>query len=404
MTTGSERRAERRRRVERRRRRRRIAKIVLLAAPFVIGAAVGAYILTRPDPRAGSERLPDGPVDVASRVLDAYRIVYRVEDAPSGAVSTERIVVRRPFESRMEVRSGPPPGVEELNVQVSTFARLGLGPTVLQTPPDIGSGDRRPDASLEHALGEGFAEERERRSVAGRVCRVVRAAIHSTSGRFTPLRPDVTSWNDVCIDEAGLILEDVNVQDGRIVGRRIAVEVEEEPSLSDDLFEIGEPSLPAGEGGGSVLEVSPSSRPAGTFWELGEPPSGFVLRGRYAVVPPQAGFQDPLARRSIVAGATDVWTDGRDVIVVEQGATLEAADPFGDVPGAQRVELGDLGEGEVLLAWRAPEVRVALGGGRFVRLYGSVGPDVLISVARDLREVEGGELVYLDEPPGPRAR
>lgn len=397
MTTGSERRAERRRRVERRRRRRRVAKVVLIALPFVVAIGVLLYLVTRPDPRAGSERLPDGPVAVASRIPESYRITYRVEDRLGGTVSTERVSVRRPFDARTEVLEGPPPGSDELSVQVSSFARLGLGETVLQTPPDVALADRRPDASLEAGLERGLALELERRRVAGRMCRVIRVRIDETTRRLAAVDPESTSFTDVCIDEAGLVLEEVDTVDGDIVRREIAVEVDEDVSLDDELFRVGEPTLEARQGGGSVREADPSSRPQGTFWELEDVPSGFEHRGRYGVVPPQTGFDDPVARRRIIAGVVDVWVDGPDVIVVDQGATLEGADPFGDTPGAEPVDLGELGEGELLLSLRTPEVRIELGGGRFVRVYGSVGSDVLTRVAQGLTEVEGEELVYLDD-------
>jgi hypothetical protein len=59
------------------------------------------------------------------------------------------------------------------------------------------------------------------------------------------------------------------------------------------------------------------------------------------------------------------------------------------------VDLGALGTGEIIVGLPAVEVRVTTGGGHYVRVRGTVPLSMLTDVARSLRAVPGGTLVYL---------
>lgn len=352
--------------------------------------------------RSGSEEIDPGPVEIGARTPSSYRIVYRVE-ARAGeevSVSTDVLEVRRPFDARTTALQGPPPGDREVSVRVSTLGRLASGTqAVFAITPGPPASDRRPAAVLSEAVDAGYAEERERRMVAGRACRVVRIGGDPGVRGLRPVAESPRDYTDVCIDEAGLALEEALFLEEELILRRVAVEVDEDPGLSDELFEVGDVSLDFRQGGGSVQRVSPTSRTPGTFWELSDAPEGFEHRGRYAVIPPQEGFGDPLRRGSIVALVADVWVAGIDVLVVEQGGTIERRDPFAADPNAQTVDLGDLGEGELRYGLASSELRVLRDGGRFLRVWGTVAPSRLAGVMRDLTEVEGGDLVVLDEVP-----
>jgi hypothetical protein len=332
----------------------------------------------------------------------AYRLVYRVESRAGGevVVSTERVWVRRPFEARIESWTGAPPGRRRTNTTISAFTRINTGNAVFAVPPAPAPQDFRVDASLDEARRAGYVDSRERRRVAGRVCRVYRRGGETGSGTLVRLDDETADeYTDTCFDAAGLPLEEVTFVDGKLLTRSVAVDVDEDSDLEDRLFRVGDPQLEVRQGGGSVLRVDPDSRPPGDFWELGEEPRGFERKGRYAVIPPQAGFDDPTQRASIVTFVSDVWARGDDVVVVEQGATLGGRDPFQADPNARRVMVGDLGRGELLYGMRTSEVRVLLKGGHFVRVHGTVEPSRLLAVARSLEKVEGGSLVYLDEAP-----
>jgi hypothetical protein len=158
---------------------------------------------------------------------------------------------------------------------------------------------------------------------------VYRTGGEGASGSLVRLGRSPKSFTDICIDEAGLPLEQVAFTEGKLVTRRLAVLVDESPRLMKAMFSTGKPSVAPRQGGGSVRPVDPSSRPPGDFWELTAPPEGFERRGRYVVVPPQAGFDDPAQRAGIIAFTSDVWVRGIDVVVLEQGSTLGGTPPFG---------------------------------------------------------------------------
>jgi hypothetical protein len=155
--------------------------------------------------------------------------------------------------------------------------------------------------------------------------------------------------------------------------------------------------LPVDQGGGSFRPVEPTSAYAAPFWVLDEAPLG-THRGRWAVVTPAANDPDDEEMKERRLGAVaDVWDDGLDVVVVEQGSTAGGVRPFelGDGP---RVVVEGLGEGEVVFDLRTSEVRFRRPSGYFLKVRGTVGRGRLEAIARSLRQTDGGTgLVYLDE-------
>ncbi|MGH2760688.1 MAG: hypothetical protein ACRDKJ_14150 [Actinomycetota bacterium] len=388
------------RRVRWRARRRRRPLIAL--GVLALGAIIAYVLWPGPDVRAGSEEIVEGRIRVASRIPSEYRLVYRVESRAGDelVVSTEKVWVRRAFEARVESWTGAPPGRRRTSTTVHAFARINTGRAVFAVPPAPAPQDFRIDANLAEAERAGYADAREHRRVGGRICRVYRRGAEGGSGTLSRLgekEPD--EYTDTCFDAAGLPLEVAMFVDGKLLTRSIAVVVDEDPQLADRSFRVGAPTLEVRQGGGSVLRVDPDSRPPGDFWEARDDPRGFDHFGRYAVIPPQAGFEDPTQRPGIVTFVSDVWTRGRDVIVVEQGATLGGRAPFQADPNARKVAAGDLGRGELAYGLRTSEVRILLEGGHFVRVHGTLAPSRLLAVARSLSKVEGGDLVYLDEIP-----
>ena len=375
------------------------------------GAATGAwYAFGRDEPdridRDGSVAAAGAAVEV-TRTPETYRVVYRLEEQSGDDVtdSTEVLSVRRPFESRLEIRAGTPPGEAIETVQVNAFARFRTGTPgedggTFIVPPAVAGDDLRLEPVVDDLLDAGV-QRRERREVLGRPCQVYRA-LTGLLGRPAP--PAADEHVDVCVDEAGLLLEQVEVFEGRLVARRLAVEVEEDLRLDDDLFAVGDTTLTVEQGGGAVRLLAPGSQPPGTFWELPSAPAGFRLVGRYSVVPPQPeNFGDPTRIAFRRAGVSDVWARGPDLLVIDQGGTLQGAAPFEMDPETPRVDVGALGEGEILVAGTGAEVRVPMSGGRFVRAYGSVPVETLVEALRRLVEVqvEGeGTLEFLEPAPG----
>lgn len=367
-------------------------------------AGVLVYVLwPGPNLREGSGELGGAAVsvDVGSRPPDLYRIVYRVENRAGGQmiVGTETLLVRRPFDALSVRKAGPPPGAKEDNRTVNAFGRLRQGELVLAVPPATAALDRRLDTYVRAASKDGYVQPRETRRVADRPCRIFRLSAPGGIEGLERVRDIEDTYTDICIDAAGLVLEEVGVVEGKLLNRKLATGVDDDPEVPEGAFDTGDPTLDVRQGGGSVRRVTLASRPPGRFWEMREAPEGLGHEGRYTVVPPQTGFDDPTQRQRLIAFTTDVWRDGTDVLIVEQGATLGGSAPFAEDPNAREVRVGALGRGQLVYGPSSVEVRVLRDGGRFVRVTGTLEPSELLRSARSLEEVEGGDLEFLDEGP-----
>lgn len=377
------------------------------AAVAAVVAVGGAVAWSRAhggdaDPRAGSHLLEEQPAlfDVAEPP-DAYRIDYRVESSGSGevVVTSDRLLVRRPFEARLETYSAPEPEGSPSSVQVESFGSLRAdgedsAPVVVAVPPGSPGSDPRVAVALPDALDEGRFALGERREVLGRTCQVVRTATILAVGDLAP--PAAADHADTCIDADGLVLEEVLVADGAVLLRRVAIDLELDPDLDDGIFDAGEQTIPVDSGGGFVAETEPDSRQPGRFFRS-RPPAGFERLGRYVVIPPQQeNFTDPLRRGNRLTYLSDVFVDGASVVVLDQGGTFGGVDPFPDRQGVE-VDVAGLGTGLLSFGRGGPTVLVPQDGGKFLRARGTVVPAVLIELLEGLEEVEGGDLRLLDE-------
>ncbi len=341
--------------------------------------------------RAGSVKGPDdAPVLTIGDGSAGYTVTYDVRE-PGRPPARETIAVLRPYAS---LRMTP------LDRTQTSFARLATTPskggaTVVSPPP--ASVDPRPALVIERAIVEGFLQRREQRVVADQPCQVFRSLAPVSSSTISAALPG--KYTDVCISAGGLVLEEWQVDDDRPIRQRVAVSVD---AVAPDLPPLADaPTLTAGQGGGSVLRVDAASEPMGRFFVLDAPPSGFVLRGRYSIVPPQAGLTDANERRRAIASTADVYErGGTDVLIVDRGSTLNLERAFLPRPEGRSVDLGPVfGEGELLLSWNGPEVRWANDDGKFVRVFGTLPVDDIVAIARSLRETPGGPgLVFLDDP------
>lgn len=353
--------------------------------------------------REGSEEVAGAPDVEVTGSPASYRIVYRVEDVGEEiAYRTDVVSVRRPWESRLESRSGRPPGDEELSTQVATFGQRinrapGQDPAVIELGPVLPASDLRLEPVLGPAVAAGRLERREVREVLGRRCQVYRAGDYLSAAAIAPATTAL--FADSCVDAAGLLLEEVLFSEGDAIARRVAVEVDESPPLDDDLFPTGEPSVDASKGGGSMQRLVDGTSTPGTFYVADAVPEGFVAVGRWSVVPPQAeNFGEDITREGFRrAQVSDVYERGTDVLVLEQGATLQGAPPFEIDPTNPTVDLGALGTGEVRFSALGNQVRALLPGGKFVQATGTLAPDELAAVLRSLRATEGTELQVADD-------
>jgi hypothetical protein len=368
----------------REKRRTFIVAMLLIVAG---GVAFIALPSDEPDPREGS-RVVEGNVSVSSGPLASYAVSYLVETHSEAgtALSREEILVERPFNAR--VVSGD---VET----IGAFGRYRVRGQSFYVPPAAPEADGRPAVVAAEAVEDGYAEVRETREVLGRRCAVYRFGRGTDPLSLSPLER-AEAYTDVCIGEDGLVLEEVDLEGKDIVRRRIARKIDDSPRIDPELFDVPEPAGNAQQVG-SVMELTDDSRlPGGRFWQLPKEPDGFELMGRYAVVPPaQPGFTDITARGNVISFLSMVYTDGADVLVIDQGST-QGSVPFAEDPGAKDIRAGDLGKGELRYSLRESEVRFLTGGVRFVRIRGTLPPSRLLDVAGSLEAVEGGPLVQKD--------
>lgn len=397
-------------------------------------AAIAALLVTREDAAPGTEDRPRPSSTRTGSVVDrsssapipidrpptAYEVTYDVEDWAGGerVRSTDRLTVQRPYQGRLETRKvGASPTSEPQSRTTTDFGRVSIGsasaqPLLVETPPSLAASDLRLDAVLADAVEAGLVVGRERRRVGQANCQVYRSHDPFASGTFGHEPATRTHYTDTCIAASGLVLEELWVTDGRILRRRLASKVDASATVADDEFAAFGRHLEAREGGGSIRRADPTTRPAGAaFWEGLTVPAGFSARGRFAVVPPQRTEADqsegetsvlPAASpRKRVGAVSDVWERGIDVLVLEQGGTVDGTSIFPAEPeGAKTIDVPGLGTGTVVLDARFSEIRFQLPRGRYVRILGTLPVAALQAAAASLSDVGPGTgLVYLDPLP-----
>jgi hypothetical protein len=370
----------------------------LLILSIVVALAAGsAVVLTRSGGGAGAAAA--GPIPRFG-VVSGYHIVYRTT-VPGQAPGTEQVWVRRPFGSVDEILGGAPGSGPPTLTTVTRLGREvlqanGGQPTVLSGPVAPPPADVRIDGIVSDGVHTGRLALEGRAVVAGRRCTVLRSAGSLRSGPLRLLAAG-TSYVDSCVDTDGLLLDERTVRDGRVVSDRRAVTVATGAgAASGGDYGLTGAVTPEDQGGGAISALAPGSLPPGRSWVLPRPPTGFVDVGRYAIEPPQpqaftGGGVGPLtgdAAASLVVGIDDVFVRGSDVIVVEEGETLNGA-RFPAPTGGRAVDLGPLGRGQLLLSAVGTTVNAEPADGtRFVRITGTVGAAELVALARSLRPVD----------------
>ncbi len=356
--------------------------------------------------REGSVVDPATDAVAIERTPATYRVVYRLEEftGTKAALSTDKVWVRRPFESRLETWKGAPPGTTKVSTQIGAFAirrnqSEGADPVVIGVPPSAAPSDIRLLPVLQQAIAAGSLERREVRRVLGRPCQVYRSGQLLSASSFVPAT--TAEYADSCVDAAGLVLEEVLVVKGEILSRRIAAEIEEDPALPGELFVTDKRTLEVADGGGLVRRMG-EGLPPGEFlvFDPATIPAGFERLGRFNVIPSQPeNFTDPTREGSRETSFADVFVRGADFLVIDQGGTLQGVDPFLVDPGSPTVDVAPFGPGEVRLSALGLEIRIKRPGGRFLRLRGTLTTDELASVGRRLMATEGtGPLEFLEEP------
>ncbi len=320
--------------------------------------------------------------DAVATTPIAYRITY--ETTTGDATTTEDRAVLRPFLSRVETGGA----TRVTDVGLLATASSGAPWVRIEVPIAPAGGDLRPDAVLAAALDAGIVAERGSRRSLGRSCRGIELGGPVSSGTLTPIGAVAGESAEACIDDIGLVLAETWTVDGEVVLAREAVDVEV-GDVASDAFSVPAraESLAFAQGGGSVRRVADDEDPGFAERCHLRAPAGFEHEGRYLVLPPALGATvDPsMPRRAEVALMTDVWTDGMDVVLLDQGAARGGASaPWDARPYTEEVDLGDAGSGVVVFDLRLNEVRVERPDGGFVRVAGTLPPDRLVAIARTL--------------------
>jgi hypothetical protein len=305
--------------------------------------------------------------------------------------TTERVWVHRPFESRIEIRAGAPPGSRSLSTRSSTFGVLAsrsrnAEPLNIAAPPSLASGDLRVDAVLRAAVEDKTILRRERREVFGRQCQVYRAGGPVFAGDIEKYSPPGKEYADFCVDRNGIVIEEAWYINDELIRRRAAVEVEINPSIDRRLFDIDVPANPR-TFRGQVERIGKTSSTG--LWVLPRTPKGFEALGRYAVVIPQAAVPspgEPLPGPG-PSSTTDVYVRGPDLLVVDQDPSLVRV--IQQESRAQRkVKLPKLRDAKLIVDARMSEIRGRTTDGSVVRIFGTLPPSELLRLARQLRPSE----------------
>ena len=374
---------------------RRRVRVFAFAIALMFGAlAFANWWTSRENLREGSTVVSRGgePLEV-TKIPTSYHAVFRHENRAGGKliVTTERVWVRRPFQSRVETWRGTPPGGSRQTVRFSAFgilASTGSGggePLNITAPPGLSSGDLRFDAILDEAVRSRTILRRERREVFGRQCQVYRVGGPVLAGDVEPYEPGGGDYADACVDRNGIVIEEYWVEDEKPLRRRVATELEIDPPLDRNLFEIDIPENPKIDRGavGRVTEDPPEG-----LWTFEDVPDGFERLGHYAVIRssqtlPQTGGV-PAAPPS---STTEVFVRGPDVLIVDQDPSLSVLANMENRP-SRKVDLGRLRDGKLIIDARMSEVQGGTGDGSLVRVFGTLPTSELVELAKSLRPVE----------------
>ena len=360
-------------------RRRWLTGLVAVAVVAVVGGAL--FVASRGDGGPSRDlRAPRvdgavGPLGISS-VPESYRAVYLVEayDGSTVTESTEEISVRRPFDGRVSIREGEPPGG---TVRFEGRSAFGLYANysdsgvaqVAGDAPTVALGDVRLERTLDDLVARGLFVPGDRHRLLGRECQAYRTGSPLQSLRITA--PTGTDYVDACIDGTGLLLEEVTIAEGRLTQRLTAIEMQTGITPDPATFTIEGERLTPEQGGAEVTEVDRGVAPTSGYWALDTVPAGFTHRGRYLVAGEGSSH-------------VDVYVRGTDIVTVRQGPP--AAEPdLSDAGKGTDVEVGALGAGQVFVQTIGPTVVAHPGSEAFVHVSGTLSPAELQALAASLR-------------------
>ena len=337
---------------------------------------------------SGSSR----PASPPTALPTSYVAVYQVTE--NGVHHWDVLTVRRPFDGSDLVygtTAAPGRGDHPASGSISTRDALytvdaAVVRLVSGRQPGPASGDQYLAAELGDLMARKLAADTgQDRTVAGRACRVYRFA-EPPSGPVRPLASGA-DHDDLCLDRAGLVLSERWTYHGGVVLERTASEVR---ASNGDLAAAADAEAPSTTGAASAgpgaATVTPDPQPQ-SFLSTPPTPGGYQPSG------PAVDFRlgDPHAPSSTVA-ASVVWAfvAGPRVITVEAGNGRSGELPWRtDDTVTEPIALRGLGDATTAVRSDGAEVRVDLGGGRWVRVRGTVAVSELVAYAQGLTRRAG---------------
>ena len=365
--------------------RRRILK-VLAAVVAVAVVVTGVTVLLRrtggddaPSTELRAEKAPGGLLAITTSPT-SYRAVYRAENYQDSTVtvSTEDLSIQRPFEGRVAILEGEPPGGTARFEGRSRFAEYANytdagAVQVAGDAPAVALGDLRLAASVDALVEQGlFVPGDRRRARLGsetRDCQTYRTGSPLQSLKITA--PTATDYVDVCLDASGLMLEEVVVAGGAPTQRLIATSLDLDARHDPALFTIDGQRVGPDQGGAVVTEVDRTVAPRPGYWTVDAPPTGFTHRGRYQVQGEGTSW-------------VDVYVRGIELLTIRQGAPADEPDLSDAGPGSD-VDLGPLGAGKLLLRTSGATAIAHPGAEAFVHVGATLSPAEVQGIASGLR-------------------
>jgi hypothetical protein len=359
---------------------KRVRLVVGLVGLVVAGVTLTGWKSVS-DRSAPEEHPPEGvaaPGSPEPPPAAAFRVVYRVEDTAGAApqAMTDVVTVRRPYEVRVEHRSGPPPGAEVVGAtMVNGRYEYALGPGGaedygVELAPAIPS-QSFAFSALHHAALSGSAGEVGDDAVLGERC--VRF-VYRQGGNAALVPGDDGQRIESCVTPDGILLREKVTIGGRRVRLAEAMELDRAPRLSPETFLTGR--MPAHGGAFAQQQVVSDSKPEGDVKLLRIPvPPGFRL-DRQATVQQLGGPGSAprlMYRRAYVAGA--------EAVIAEQAVRRGERPPWLEEEGSP-LDLGGGRTGRIVFHTGSVEVRLNVGGTP-ARVF-APRPDLALYLARTM--------------------
>lgn len=291
--------------------RRLVAAGVIVVVSAVAGVVVLSGDGTKTAALAGRKPPGSGPAI-------AFRVVYRVDDraGPEARSQTDVVLIRRPFEARIEHRDGPPPGGPLLSGSLmdagSTSSLAADGSVTLHSDraagPLLGS---FAVAALQDGVRAGVAESLGDGSVTGEACS---RFAYRLSGAEPLAKPTERERVEVCVTADGILLSETVRLEGRVVRSAEAVEVNRSPAIPASAFD-GRRGMRAGAAGDGLVSA--------TEVRDGPPPPDFDVASLSAPAGFRPGRQATEIRRLGPGGPPRVtyvesFVADAEVVTVEQ--------------------------------------------------------------------------------------